>query len=226
MNLAVITPAYYPNREPFSRLEKSCAFHHLPLMPFGIGEPWHGDLHAHFTGAAEMLHSIPSIYDLVMFTDAEDTFVMGGADEIEAKWRALGGGIVLSAEQGLYPWGMEKIWEAGDHPPANPPWQYPNGGGWIGQREPLLQLLNDIRTLGAGDEAQSRWINAYCSNRRITLDEGCQIFQTMSGDTGSNVDWAHGRLINLVKDSRPVVVHFNGKLGGIEQFWEKAYGRR
>lgn len=228
MNLAVITPAYYPTREPLARLEKSCNFHNLPLMPYGVGESWRGDLLAHFTGAAEKIRELPNVYDLIMFTDAEDTFVMGGSDEIEGKWRGFGGGVLLSAEQGLYPWGLESLWEGSveKRPFSLPPWQYPNGGGWVGRREPLLELLDRIRTAGTGNEAQARWINAYCEGWGPHLDHECEVFQTMSGDSGSNVTWQNGRLVNMVKDSRPVVVHFNGKLGGIEQFWEKAYGGR
>ena len=89
MNLAVITPAYYPDAEPWHLLRDSCAIHHLPLYPFGVGLPWPGDRVAHFEGALAAIRNLPSIYDLVMFTDAEDAFVMAGVDEIATRAQQL-----------------------------------------------------------------------------------------------------------------------------------------
>lgn len=228
MNLAVITPAYYPNEEPYKLLRDSCAIHHLPLYPFGGGQPWRGDTHAHFTGALEAVRNLPTIYDLVMFTDAEDTFVLAGAEEIEQKFQAYRCHILMSAEQGLYPWGLEGQWEASaaKRPVTTGPWQYPNGGGWIGRRTALTAALSNIPLNMEGAEAQSKWISAYCANiYGIQLDCACKIFQTMSGDTGSNVEWEKHRLVNTATGAEPVVVHFNGKLGGIQDFYKEAYGQ-
>lgn len=226
MNLAVITPAYYPNEEPYKLLRDSCAIHHLPLYPFGCGQPWAGDTRAHFSGALEAIRNLPIIYDLVMFTDAEDSFVMAGADEIERKFQAYSCSFLMSAEQGLYPWGLEEQWEASKSQRmfTAPPWQYPNGGGWIGRRHMLEQLLT-FAANADGNEAQSKWISTYCGGSfNFRLDDQCIIFQTMSGDTGSNVVWNGHRLMNKVTISQPAVVHFNGKLGGIQDFYKEAYG--
>jgi hypothetical protein len=226
VNLAVISPAYYPTDEPIKLLRDSCAIHHLPFYPFGGGRQWRGDMVAHFEGALEAIGNLPSIVDLVMFTDAGDAFVMAGADEIVEKWQAYGCPVLMSAEQSLYPWGLEEKWAASEatRPPAPPPWQYPNGGGWIGRREQLESLLK-FALDSEGEEAQSKWISAYCSGRyNFQLDSSCLIFQTMSGDNGA-LEWEHHRLVNKYTGSRPVVVHFNGKLGGIQDFYRNAYGR-
>jgi hypothetical protein len=224
MNLAVIAPAYYPTEEPIKLLRDSCAIHHLPFYPFGMGQPWRGDLAAHFEGALEAIHNLPSIYDLVMFTDAGDAFVMAGADEIVEKWKAYGCSVLMAAEQNLYPWNLEDLWASTQalRELAAPPWQYPNGGGWIGRREQLEELLKYTLT-AAGEEAQGKWIAAYCQGR-FKLDSDCLIFQTMSGDNGA-LTWDGHRLLNKETDSRPVVVHFNGKLGGIQNFYKRAYGQ-
>lgn len=225
MNLAVITPAYYPNDEPYKLLRESCAIHHLPLYPFGRGESWQGDAYAHFTGALVAIRNLPAIYDHVLFTDAEDTFVLAGLEEIATKYRQYRSAVIMSAEQGLYPWGLEMQWAGAQHRPnAIAPWQYPNGGGWIGRREALGPMLTYAAS-ASGDEAQSKWISTYCSGEfELRLDDYCAIFQTMSGNTGSVVEWADNRLCNTLTGSRPCIVHFNGKLGGIQDFYKEAYG--
>jgi hypothetical protein len=224
MNLAVIAPCYYSSTDPYKLLTDSCAHHHLPLYPFG-GPLWQGDSVAHFQGALQAIRNLPSIYDLVMFTDAGDTFVMGGADEIEAKFQMYGCEFLMSAEQDLYPWGLEEQWASSEkRPSSEPPWQYLNGGGWVARRESAEKLV--IYAASAqGDEAQSKWISAYCSGEfQFRLDHQCQIFQTMSGSS-KGLEWEGRRLINTVTNTRPVVVHFNGKLGGIQEFYKEAYGR-
>lgn len=228
MNLAVITPAYYPTDEPYKLLRDSCAIHHLPLYPFGCGQQWRGDTVAHFEGALEAVRNLPNIYDLVMFTDAEDSFVMAGADEIERKFQLYGCSFLMSAEQSLYPWGLEEQWANSikTRPCTIAPWQYLNGGGWIGHRHRLEQLLA-FAAAAEGNEAQSKWISTYCGGAfNFRLDDQCFIFQTMSGDTGSSVGWKGHRLTNQVTLTQPVVVHFNGKLGGIKDFYKEAYGQR
>lgn len=225
MNLAVIAPAYYPDEQPWKLLRDSCAIHHLPLYPFGSGEPWRGDTHAHFTGALEAVRNLPSIYDLIMFTDAGDTFVMGGAEEIEAKYQQYGCDFLMSAEQDLYPWGLEELWasSADKRLEAAGLWQYPNGGGWVARRDAAERILIHAGS-ATGNEAQHKWISTYCSGDfHFKLDASCLIFQTMSGNTGSTA-WENHRLVNTVTGSHPVVVHFNGKLGGIEGYYANAYG--
>lgn len=226
MNLAVIAPAYYPTEEPTRLLRESCATHHLPLHLFGCGQPWRGDMHAHFEGALQAIRNLPSIYDLVMFTDSEDAFVMGGAEEIEYKYKAYTCGVLMSAEQGLYPWGLGEVWANSEEarPRTTTRWKFPNGGGWIGRREELQALLINAAETIPANEAQELWVKSYCRGD-FKLDDRCAIFQTMSGDTGSNVDWEGHRLYNTNTKTQPVTVHFNGKLGGIRDFYKRAYGR-
>ncbi len=230
MNLAVITPAYYPDDKPWKLLRDSCAHHHLPLYAFGQGKQWIGDTEAHFTGALERLRGLPTIYDLIMFTDSQDAFCMAGAEEIELKYKTYECDFLMSTEQSLYPWGLEDLWRTSQltlgnpgRPFSQPPWEYVNGGGWIGRREKAEEILVYAAN-AAGNEAQAKWIATYCSGLfNFRLDDQCKIWQTMSC-SGDSVEFAGRRLRNKITGSFPAIVHFNGRLGGIESFWEQAYG--
>lgn len=226
MSLAVITPAYYPNEEPLHYLRRSCVIHDVALYPYGVGKPWHGDIEAHFEGAPEAIRNLPSNVDLVLFTDACDSFLLAGEKEIRRKFEQSACPVLLAAEQSLYPWGMDKIWERAKHNfgESDSPWHFPNGGGWIGTPETLLVTL-EMAKAREWPEAQGKWIEQYSDGLSVSLDAWCQIFQTMSGEHSGAVKIERGKVTNTITGTNPCVIHWNGKLGGMKEAFKEIYGR-
>ncbi len=206
-------------------LRKTCQIHDLALYPFGLGQPWHGDVKAHFEAAPDAIRALPSNVDLVLFTDAGDSLMLAGEQEIVRRFRAMESPVVLSAEQGLYPWNMDgQWWIAKDlHGESESPWRYPNGGGWMGSPEALLAVLGSAAKR-PHPEAQGKWIEEYADNGLIRLDSGCQIFQTMSGPQADAVKHSRGKSTNTITGANPCVLHFNGKTMGEGPAYNLIYG--
>ncbi len=236
MSLAIISAAYYPVEDyerRFWRLKDSCETHKLPLFPFGKGAgAWHtvgSDTIAQFHDAPQIIRDLPAEYDVILFTDAADTFVMAGQQEILFKFEAIGGSVLLSAEPGCYPPQFHHPYldATRGRPDIQGPWKFPNGGGWMGYRDSLMVLLDYLRTHHTEtEEAQSRWVQAILSGEIpwVRLDNHCRVFQTMSGGYSSSLAWQGSRMYNPITGTQPVIPHWNGRLGGIEQAWSKVYG--
>lgn len=236
MSLAVITAAYYPDQDyehRFWRLKESCERQRLPLFPYGKGSgAWHtvgSDTIAQFHDAPQVIADLPSQYDVILFTDAADTFTMAGEREILGKLDAIGSSVALAAEPGCYPPDLHHPYldATRGRPDVQGPWRFPNGGGWIGYRHALIELLGYLRTHHPDtEEAQSRWVQAVASGEIpwVRLDHMCLIFQPMSGGYSSSMAWEGNRMVNPITGSQPAIPHWNGRLGGIEQAWSKAYG--
>lgn len=222
MSLAVITPAYYPNEERFLLLKWSCELHKIPLFPFGVGEQWPGDAIGHFDGAPLAIKNLPSDVDLVLFTDAEDSFLLAGEEEIRWKFALVDAPVVLSTEQSLYPWGMDETWARNIHPVSLSPWRYVNGGGWMGSPKNLLRVLEEAKAQ-EWPEAQGKWIMQYVKDGAIKLDSECRIFQTMSGPLCDNVKIRKPRVVNIITGQEPCVLHYNGHSGGAPAAYKVIY---
>lgn len=235
-HIYAITAAYYQNLDPVQRLIESYRRNDMEVHQFGMGEPWRGtvggDTHAQYTDAPQFIRQAPEGYDLILFTDATDCFMLPGTTEYEivAAFERSGGDILMSAEPHLYPPWLHDEYEAifPKRPEVRTPFRCPNIGGWLGKRDAVLRYLEWCRD-NYGEithEGQARGIMAYMDGRfNIRLDTQCSVFQCMSGGAGGMVEWDGRFLHNKMTDSYPCFVHFNGRLGGIEEFWEKAYGR-
>lgn len=234
MSLAVITAAYYPDQDyesRFWRLKESCERHKLPLFPYGRGSgSWStvgSDTIAQFHDGPQFIQQLPGEYDVILFTDAADTFVMAGEQEIRDKLDAIGRSVVVAAEPGCYPPRLHDSYTEATKNQYVGHWRFPNGGGWVGYRHSLLELLNYLRcNWTESDEAQYRWVQAIASGDVpwVELDNACQIFQTMSGGFSSSMEWQGSRMYNPITGTQPIIPHWNGRLGGIEEAWSKAYG--
>lgn len=236
MSLAIICAAYYPDQDydsRFWRLKHSCEHHKLPLFPYGRGAgAWHtvgSDTIAQFFDAPQVIRDLPKEYDTILFTDAADTFTMAGEREILDKFEVIGASVLISAEPGCYPPRFHEpfIEATKGRFDSQGPWKFPNGGGWIGYRHSLIELLtwNATHYLET-EEAQARWVQVIASDEMpwVRMDNTCQIFQTMSGGLGDCVGWKDRRMVNSITGSQPIFPHWNGRLGGIEQAWSRAYG--
>ena len=232
MSTLVITPCFYPDTSKLHYLQKSADVFGIELYPFGIGDFWRGtvggDVYAQYVAAAELLKGMAGDYDRVLFTDGCDTFFCAGLDNINRKYEDIGSDILYSAEPGLYPPHMHDEYNAHkhEHQELTTPWCYPNCGGWIGKTETMIEFLDYMRTHFTNvNEGQPRFVHAYLEDGwPIKLDSECQIFQTMSGGLGDAVEVdAQGMIHNMITKSYPCLVHFNGRLGGIEELFAKRF---
>ena len=226
-------PCYYANAEKASRLIDSCSRHGFEMHPFGIGDQWRGtvggETYAGFCALPPIIRSLPAEYDLVLYSDCSDVFVTGGEAEIREKFMQAtrGVGVLLSAETEFYPPAEREFFEdnALNHSPTK--WRYQNGGGFIGTRDAMADTLDWLWThYTESMEGMFRWSKILCDSTapKVTLDGSCSIFQTMSGQGSASLDWNGGRPINTVTGESPVLLHWNGRLGGIEEAWVKVYG--
>lgn len=236
--LLVMTAAYYPDLRAIERLRLSCIENHVKLMPYkhqddccrGLGWSTVGsDTHAQFVDLPKVIRNTPAEFDTLLFTDSADVFVVADEDEILSKYNELcpDGDLLMAAEPGLYPPHLHDVYDK-----AYPNsleifgrWRYQNGGGFIAGRDRMLEILNwNCKHYTESEEAMYRWLHCLCDNDAppMRLDNTCQIFQAMSGGGSDVMEWGR-RPMNRETESFPIFLHWNGRLGGIEEAYWKVY---
>jgi hypothetical protein len=215
-NLLVVSSTGDTYSPPASILKASAAKFGYKLYWFT--DPWSDYVGVKVLPMLELLkRGVPA--DYVMFSD-RDCLLTAPEAELIKKFENSSADILLSTENACWP----DPDLAEQYPPSIFPWRFLNAGGIIGKQPALLKAYEWVAThkLETVDD-QRRWTAAFLrGGLGIQLDTTCEVFQTMSGDSARHlkVD-ANGRLHNILTGSGPCHLHFNGKLPGIEEWWEK-----
>jgi hypothetical protein len=138
-------------------------------------------------------------YTHFLYSDAWDTFALKGPEsipEIE--------GLLISAERACYPHTEKAVL----YPDNTSPFKYVNGGGFMGEISAFLKIYEGNPPK---DEMNDQvWLTdiflKYLGTGEISLDYGCQVFQTVAFCPEDNFKGAY----NKVTDSFPIFWHGNG----------------
>lgn len=130
--------------------------------------------------------------EIILVTDAYDTFFLADEKEIIEKYKGFGKDIVFSAEMNCWP----DLVLAKEYPEVSTPFKYLNSGAFIGKTETIYNCLTshyeeitnmkDLSSAGYLWSNQIIWSYIFLKTDKIELDSSCEIFYTTSS---SKIDY-------------------------------------
>ena len=215
----------------FRAFRASCARYGFDPIILGWGRPWRG-----LGSKPKLLKSAIDdgivTSDHILFMDAFDTWFADSPDEIlrvfTENWQSR---IVWNAERACFP--DASLAQYFDD--AGTPYRYLNSGMSIGETDAYMECLREMDVDGWPDDYkdasgtwhhrndQDDWMRRFlfgqCPGQvRMSLDNGCRLFQTLTGVEPDEFTFhADGRIENRITRSFPMAFHANGgsKTGGM-----------
>ena len=232
--LTIVSPAFYSDPSHYKMLVNSCNHFGLNLYLYGVNEPWTWLTDTKVFRLIEEIENIDSEY--IMICDADDAFVMANEKEILYKYHSTSKTILVSADRqqdegdSKYP---QSIFRE-RYPLSATPWRYCNSGGYIGEKDKILDLLSKMATVKHPDfipvyrskdwsNDQFRMSIVFLRGYPLTVDTHCNVFQTMGCIEPGEIKWRGNYFMNKVTGTFPCVIHFNGKAPGIKEAYEKCF---
>ena len=227
MNLQLFAPCYGPpgTERIADRLRHSAKHFSYPdvtLYMLGMlspGSPHGGEMQGVYI-IEEMKRSTA---ELVICSDASDVLFTGPMDEMLEKFLAFDSPFVIGTEMSSHvrgediETGMTRLWKESGH-------RYGalNIGYWIGYREYAIELLQKSIDLYRGTPNQldnpQAWLPMGLVRDTLvfTLDRNAVLFQP--AEDMPNLRIENGRLHNVVTDTWPSMIHFNGSGGNLGEY--------
>jgi len=213
------TTAYFQGDE-WHWWRESCQILGLNWDAYGVGKSFPGLPQAKIVDMLRYLESKQEEY--VCFADGYDSFFTYW-DHAKAMEILGDSSLIVACEDNCYP----DTSVAERYPPSPWPWRFMCPGQFFGKREYVLQTLEILQReympkLGGMD--QEHWVLAFLDGKmdKAKLDNQCQLFQTMSGPSGRFVvQVLDGRAANVFTMTMPMNIHFNGRVQGIEEWFNK-----
>ncbi|MFT9446092.1 glycosyltransferase domain-containing protein [Gluconobacter japonicus] len=168
----------------------------------------------------------PSIrsHDIILFTDAYDTLVIGGANEIGRAFLTSGDDIIFNGETTFWPpaTSPDDPLQAYFDNYSDKLCRYLNSGCYIGYAGAIKKMLSECLAWSQedGDHDDQRlacrfMINAAeRHNLKISVDVECKIFGTLGGSLNF-YHYSGGSVRNSQTGSWPSVIHANGDKSSI-----------
>jgi len=215
-DLTVITPLVsYENLDPLWMFTTTCRRFGISPTFYGIGATYGGWVDIMLTRLMEAARNCPTSH--MLYTDSRDAFFLCGLDEIVEKYNALGAPKLLmgadcvgfSTYQAYYdrvPWDMTKVFP------------YFQVGGKMCEARALVEAIEYMFAQSAagvwrdmpGDNPPW-WCNFMVERPgELVIDHGCVIFQNCSNCMVSLRVGYTARIFNLLTESWPCILHFNG----------------
>ena len=218
--VVVATVATDTSHAGFETLRRSVEYFGYRFVVLGDGDEWIGGDVVRTTGGGMKLSLMKEFLDtvdenlLVVFTDGYDTVFQLGPDALVERFEKFKVDVVISAETQCWP---DKrlcdryariLSDAGQ-------FRYVNSGNYMGLAKHLKTLLRDFDPDQPDSDDQlyisQRYLDSLVhAKRKLALDNGCVLFQPLSGV--ENGDWTmRGHVFhNELTNSDPVVLHGNG----------------
>jgi len=160
------------------------------------------------------IKSIPND-DIICVIDGFDVIVAGGPEEIISKFKAYDCDILFGAELNCWPGEYaEKYPNLG----IKNGYKFVNGGGFIGYKWALMQMytwkdISEVERICKAFTDQGyfiEYLTEYRHARKLKLDCCVEIFQNMFSVDWSEITIRNGRVVNLLTNTTPAIIHFNG----------------
>lgn len=236
MKIWYAAPGYH-GHEQADLLLRSAKVHGITVDLYGGDAPWPGWTQGKLTDLVPELERRAGDYTHVLFMDAFDSLIFGPSSEIERAYREYGSPpVLLSAEKNCWPQSIDYRRYKYDLPNGGmygrdslSSWRYLNPGGWIAE---IPYAIDRIRLMlskwNFQNDDMSYWQEAYLSGDLpgAVIDTWCSLFQCMVATSQvSEVVMGENGPVNLVTATAPLVVHWNGRATGREEWFELAYGK-
>jgi len=170
-----------------------------------INVPWQG----FYTKVSELGKYASSCdADYILFVDAHDVIFTGPLDYIKESIPMFGDvDAIFSAEKGCWPdASLESRYEKTKYP-----WRFLNSGSFLFKPSALANLIKE-EDLFVGMDDQLYYTEKYLDKKmNAVLDLNCEIFQSVSHDSGESFSIEDGMFKNVITGTYPVVIHGNGK---------------
>ena len=205
MALAVVTVATHESLG-LRWFRASCRKHGIEPVVLGLGEPW-GGFGWRLKLLLETLRAHLGEWQEVLFIDGFDSVVSADLAEIRGKFRQAGTRLLFAAEANCWP----ETPETSGYPETPFRYRFINGGGFLGEVEYLVDLMDELGFPGLGDDAidQYHWARAFLSGKHdIRLDVCCEIFHCLF-EARDDLCF-ESRIRNRSTRSLPCVFHGNG----------------
>lgn len=216
--------AYGTNKQAyFDLFMASCERHRVVPHLLGWGTPWIGFGHK-TTQTREFIRDLPED-EVVVSVDPFDVVLLGGLDEIEAKFRRAGAPFLCGALR-LGPF-LRRVYErefnhSGKSVPRNPTgYDYLNSGTWIstaGYARRLIDRLVSEHAMKATDMDQEILTSIYAHQRAVVdIDWRCDIFHNLlfknfitRAPSLKDLKFENGRVRNVATGTEPSILHASG----------------
>lgn len=200
------------------RLEQKFFEEKIPLIQHSIVDfSWRRRI----LESIQIAHRYPD--DILIFLDAWDVMFLGSKKELEAL--PLSEGVTFAAQKTCWPdRTREPEYDAIQNNPG--PWRFINSNpmaglgrniydaltwGWT--RFPIKTNTNSVEEYDVDERFLT---NLYLSGARekfgIRLDTRCELNQTYLASIPGDLFCEGGRLINMIHKTKPIFVHFNGRV--------------
>ncbi len=220
MKLLFVTACFYKNTDPIKMLLNSAYTLRIPMNYYGLGTAY-TPMSAKIDKLVDSLRSAGDVgYSHAFYTDGADAFLLRGEEEIKEAYERQGAPpCLISAERECAP-----ITDIEDRFPAREDYRYPCAGGFMGEIPYLIKALTGLGKYLDDPEIecndQAYWQIDIIRHNAAMIDSECLVFQTMSGGADTHLTW-DGEYFNNVTQTHPCVLHFNGRVEGIEQWYEE-----
>jgi hypothetical protein len=156
--------------------------------------------------------------DIVCFVDGFDVIAIGDSDEIREKFLKFDCDVLFGAELNCWPGDYLGHYNNIKHDTG---FRFVNSGGFIGYKHAIMKIytwktIEDIEVICKNQSDQGYFIEYYLAHvnnidNRIKLDTRAEIFQNMFSFDWNELHFENGRFINLVMNTKPCFLHFNGE---------------
>ncbi|MEQ8474376.1 MAG: hypothetical protein RIC35_24480 [Marinoscillum sp.] len=223
-----VTVASSDQKPELRYLLDSCDHFNIQMDLVGLGRPYLGN-GSKIVYLSQYLSNLPPD-EVVLFTDAYDSFFVKPVDELEAYFRSLNHPLVMTAEDNFYfrITSPKKLflnrWVLWNYPKSNsiyPAYRYLNSGGFIGYAGHILSLFEGLKIDKTMYSDQPKLHRHFLKHPEdITLDYNHHIF-TIYGKhaTDETFKVRSEQLTNENTGSNPYIFHFPGKIHrGLDNF--------
>lgn len=190
--------------------------------------------------------------DIICFTDAYDVFYVDGLDTIKEKFLTFQTDIVWSVEKSYSHQINKDKGFFDDLCKTNHGYKYLNGGTFVGYKNALLQLFNDVLDISLNDKKFIReintsniwrhdndkvngldqtWISHHIrtnfSKYKIRFDYLCEIFYVAVGDWDNIKAFVNNDMVVLSTGKSPSIIHVPWKAQKepvLKELFEMKYG--
>jgi len=230
-SIIAVSPSNVMDEEKMKYLLESAEVNKFKVDIIGIGQPFT------FLSTITLLRDYLDNLDkesnpIVCYTDAYDVFYLDGLEVVKQKFLAFNKKIVWSAEREFYhQLSKTKSFYDTLDTATKSPYKYLNGGTFMGYKDSLLELFNDIVTSlkdpeFIADLASEGWylekpmvdqtikafhLYKHWAKYDIAFDQECRIFYIPCGDW-RNIDYFIDYNFKLAETGQtPSIIHMTWK---------------
>ncbi len=190
-----------------------------PIEVLGKHQAWRGLRHKFEAVHAYLVEKhLEKSEDIILFVDGYDTLFTPGKQDLIKKFKAFDKPLVISAENHCSHHSIctEAI-ASYPRSPVDTPFKYVNSGTYIGYASAVYTMLDEVLKDYPTEEHDQWMLHDYFIKHpeRATLDYQQVIFSLLYGTDFKDYvyDTKQGRLINLLTQSQPIILHGNGGPG-------------